>query len=513
MDRREFLRLGATGAGAAALIPAIGCAPEESAPTTAFSSGIASGLHSDTEVVLWTRIDPRVATPTTVNWEISASPTMSPVLQHGTAAVSAVADSCVKVLVGGVPANSKLWYRFYTGSESSPVGCARTLPHPDDATVESLKLAFASCQQFSAGWYAAWRAIADADLDAVLFLGDYIYEIGLGPLGVRYETYLPAKTLADYHARYRLYRSDDSLRAAHAAHPLVPIWDDHEVANDHDREVLAANPERGQAGHQAWFDYMPVWQSSGFDIYRSMRWGSLAELTLLDTRQYRDRHYAGSLIGYFLDERYADPNRSILGASQRQWLFDTLDAAQADDVRWKLVGNQVMFAPIRFWDLDTPEVAAAFPGLPKHAGLYSSMDSWDGFPAERDAVLEHIRSNDIRDVTFLTGDVHAFFAAELRSDFDDPASPVVVNEFTVSSISTSPGAFVEAIIEQANGGRLTVEPGFEFTDLYHNGFGMVEATPDALTVKFFACTAPLRDTPKLSATFTSLPGAPGFSTT
>ena len=483
MDRRSFLKVGATGIGAAAISPiATACAPS-APPTSLFSLGVAAGLHSDSEVVIWTRPDPDFdASVSSLDWEVSVDPSFSTITKSGTAAVTAATDHTVKVLVDGLPADSSVWYRFTAGSNVSPVGRARTLPAAGSSPT-SLKLAFATCQMYSAGFYGAWRHAAAQDVDAVLFLGDYIYEVGLGPIGVRWESFSPAETLDAYRSKYRLYKSDPDLQAAHAAHPWMVIWDDHEVFNDYD--PIVATPARMAAGYQAWFDYLPVMPLTGTQIYKSLRWGDLGEIMLTDSRQYRSNHPDAGLLGSFLDESWAAPDRSLFGTTQTDWLLSRFDAAQADDVRWKLFANADMMAPLRVIDLDTPEARAQDPSLVKHAGFYTLFDGWDGFPVERDRILGHLEDNSISDVLILTGDFHSWFQMGLQADFDDDTSPVVANEFVVSSISSWSAAITESLVLGANG-RLITYPEFDYVDLYTNGYAILECTPSASTITYLA---------------------------
>jgi phosphodiesterase/alkaline phosphatase D-like protein len=507
VDRRGFLRIGATGLGVAALAPTVGCAPDEPAPSGVFAHGVAAGLHSDSEVVLWTRVDPRVSDVTDLTWEVATDSSMSNIVAAGNVTASPAVDHTAKVLVGGLGADRSWWYRFSAGTAVSPIGRARTLPSPGSSP-DSLRLAFASCQHYSAGFYSAWRQVAERDLDAVVFLGDYIYEIGEGPLGVRWEPFSVALTLDDYRKRYRLYRSDPDLQAAHAAHPWTLVWDDHEVFNDHDAALLAADPARAAAAHQAWFEYLPVWPTDGTQIYRSFRWGKLAELTMTDTRQYRSEHLPASPIGTLLDDAYLNPDRSIYGETQRQWLFDTLASAQHDGVRWKLLGNQVMVAPLRLVDLDEPIWRQLDPNLPPHQGLYLATEAWDGFPAERERMLEFLSTEAIGDVIVLTGDYHAFFQAAIHRDMDDPTSPVLAQEFVVSSISSTPFNLVEPITEAFNGGTIPATPPFAYSDTNRNGIGYVTVTPTEATVTFSAHDARSTAVPSPAAAWTMAAGDP-----
>ena len=535
MQRRDFLRLGAGGAGLAAtglVLPA--CAPAMSRPpASVFDQGVASGLHSPSEVVLWTRVEPTLSGGATVaGWELATDPGFGTVVASGTAAAAADTDHCVKVLAGGLQADRSYWYRFTVGTSSgdvvSPVGRARTLPAAG-ARPESLRLGFATCQSYNAGWYQAWRQMGESDLDAVLFLGDFIYESAAGQLlgSVREEpTIATARTLDDYRAKYRLYKSDPDLQFGHAAHPVVPVWDDHEVVNDYDSGLLLDDPARVAAAYQAWFEYQPVWpQGTGpdrFRIYRDLAWGDLGRVFMLDTRQYRARHSGETfpLLATPLTETELQVGRSILGVPQRDWLLGGLGAAQAAGTTWKVVGNQVMIAPLRVLDLDTPELRAANPYTPKHQGLYSNanLDSWDGFPWERDLVLGHLRDGGpggsrITNTVFVTGDYHSFWSAPLYADFDDDASPVVAHEFAAGAISSGGGATAEKVIFGTDDNVRTF-PAFDFADLSRNGYGTLEATPDQMVVTFRMHDATDRNAvPRPVVSFTLRDGDPDATTT
>ena len=493
LGRREFLVAGGAVVGAAALGVSSACSPAAGPVPGVFGLGVASGLHSASEVVLWTRVELENAPGTaSVQWELADSRTFTTVVATGSAPVSSTSDGCVKVLVGGLDPDRSYWFRFSADTATSAIGRARTLPD-DGASPTSLRLAFAACQSYASGFYGAWRSIADQDVDAVVFLGDYIYESFPIQLQrrLRDEFTSDADTLEGYRQRYRLYRSDTDLQAAHAAHPFAPVWDDHEVANDHDRVFLAENPERAAAAHQAWFEYQPVWPVDGTRIFRELRWGDLATLMLLDSRQYRDEHLGGSALGLLgttvMTEDLQAPGRTMLGETQRGWLLDGLSAAQRDGVRWKLVGNPCMIAPVQLVDLDTPELRALDPSLPRHAGLYLGTDSWDGFGWERDQVLGHLRDDGVSDVAFLTGDQHTFMAAPLSTDFDDPAAPTVAYEYTGGAIS-SPSGITEGLLSGGLSSYAT-NPPFDHMDIHRNGYGLVELTNASMSVTFMGLDA------------------------
>ena len=498
MDRRGFIRagVGTVGLGAVAacsgpdfLAPPIWDAPWNG---SLFSLGVMSGLHSPSEVVLWTRLDPDLAPGVTeVAWRLCDSPNMAVEVASGTVPVGPASDHTIKIKPSGLAADTQYWFEFLVGSERSPVGRARTLPAPG-AALESLRLAFCSCQNWTHGWYSAWDAIAAEDVDAVLFLGDYIYESDgfIAGRSVRRDTVGDADDLDTYRAKYRMYRSDPAIQGAHAAHPTVPVWDDHEVFNNRHAADLAADPDRADAAHQAWFEYMPVWPIDGSRIHRRLNWGALADLFLLDTRQYRDiqpgpADAAGTWVGVGdILKVAADPGRSILGVDQRGWLLDGLGASKADDVTWRLVGNQVMVHPWRLLDLDTPELRALDPHMPKHNGLYANLDSWDGYQADRDLLFAHLADNGIDNTSFLTGDVHSFWQGTLRSDYDDPTSPYVVNEFVGGSISSSSFDLVGDLAFAFEESAKSWSPAFRYVDLRRRGYGVVRCTPSSMSVDF-----------------------------
>jgi len=408
-------------------------------------------------------------------------------------------DGCAKVLAEGLAPGGTYWYRFLAdGGVSSPVGRTRTTAAAR-TTPGAVRFAVGSCQSYAAGYYPAWRAVSQLDLDAVIHLGDYIYEsTGGGPLGgVREDPLGTVRDLDGYRAKYRLYRSDPDLRAAHAAHPWAVIWDDHEFVDNFHRTTILEQPERSAAAFRAWWEYQPVWPVDGNRIHRRARWGDLVELTLLDTRQYRDpqpvdRRGDEIRLGSTLDAdlrvvHHAD--RTILGPAQRDWLLDGLGAAQSDAITWKVIANQVMISPIRPVDLDEPLLRLADPDLPRNAGVYINFDDWDGYQADRNRLTEHLHTNRIDNVAVVTGDIHSFWQSPLLLDVDQPRSPAVAQEFVCGSISSRGVDYVGDLAFEAGRVARTFQPGFRYVDLARRGFGLVECTPDAASVEFHTVNA------------------------
>jgi alkaline phosphatase/alkaline phosphatase D len=395
-------------------------------------------------VLLWTRLAPqpfaedgglgqeRVA----VAWEVAADEWFVIVEQEGTATAHPEYAHSVHVDVKGLRSDSEYYYRFRVGSWISPVGRTRTSPAPGSETAR-LRLAAVACQAYQDGYYTAHRHLAQEDVDVVFFLGDYLYEYAVDSAGGarRYtDRKLPdvfnreTTTLADYRLRYSLYKSDPDLQAAHARHPFVVTWDDHETENNyagpHDEKGSA--PEeflvRRAAAYRAYWENQPLRAEqlpNGPDarLYRRLTWGSLAQFDILDTRQYRsdqaydDRPHAPG-------PESDDPARTLTGAAQERWL---LDGWRDSDALWHVMPQQVCFSQRKF-DLTAPARV--------------SMDAWDGYRASRDRVMAGAKAADIDNWMVLTGDVHVGYAFDLKDDFDDPQSKTLGTELTCTSVAS-----------------------------------------------------------------------------
>ena len=486
-SRRQVLIAGAGLAGAAA---AAGCAPlpGPDAVDGPWDCGVASGLHGPDAVVLWARFAPAALASVELHWEVSTDIGFRTVVADGTIGVGPGTDGCAKVLAEGLAPGTDHWYRFSAvggGATTSPVGHTRTLP-ASGAAPDRVRLAVASCQDFSSGFYPAWRAIAAADLDGVVHLGDYIYESKGSPnplWGVREDPSEAAVDLDTYRAKYRLYRSDPDLRAAHAAHGFAPVWDDHEFVNNCDAATIAEQSARSSAAYRAWFEYQPVWPIDGTRIHRRLRFGDLVDLSLLDTRQYRDANPERQLLvatnqppGSVAHE----PGRSLMGADQKSWLFDGLGAAQGDGVRWKVIGQQVMITPLRWIDLDEP----VFQPTPTHAGVYFNLDQWDGYSAERDELSAFLHDNSVANAAVLTGDIHSFWQSSLHLDIEDPSSPPVAQEFVCGSVSSSAVGFAPDLARAFSAFTKGFAPWFRWVDWQRRGFGLLTATPGSMEVEY-----------------------------
>jgi alkaline phosphatase D len=342
-----------------------------------------------------------------------------------TDAVPELAHS-VHVEVEGLRPGREYFYRFRTGAEDSPVGRTRTAPRPNER-VDKVRFAFASCQNWQNGLYTAYGHMAEEDLDLVVHLGDYIYEGGVGA-GVRPHNGPEIRSIADYRNRHALYKSDANLQAAHSAFPWIATWDDHEVENNYADETpenpldIPTHMARRAAAYQAYYEHMPLRRAQipvGPDLrlFRRTVFGDLIEMNVLDTRQYRSDQACGD--GTKVPcAGWDDPARTLLGDEQERWLLKGLDRSRR---RWNVLAQQIFVA--RRDNTSGP-------------GETLSMDGWDGYPAQRDRVLDMVARKRVPNVVALTGDVHSAWVNELKADFLDPRSRTIGTEFVGTSISS-----------------------------------------------------------------------------
>ena len=400
-----------------------------------FTLGVASGDPTDDGMVLWTRLAPEPLAPgggmpeetLRVVWEVAEDEQFARIVARSNSEATPLRAHAVHVVVDGLRPARTYWYRFRVGTWESPVGRTRTAPEPS-ADVDRVRFAFASCQHWEHGYYTAHRHLAREDLDAVLFLGDYIYEYAAFENPVRPVAGAEAASLDGYRQRYAQYKTDPDLQAVHAAFPFIVTWDDHEVANDYANDVsqdgAAREPFllRRAAAYQAYFEHMPlrpVRRPRGPDmpLYRSLPYGRLIDLSVLDTRQYRTPKPCGGGQSVLCDGARA-AGATILGERQREWLFDHLAASPA---RWHVLAQQVLMARL---DL--------VAGPPEEF----SMDKWTAYQADAQAVLDFFGTGKASNPIVLTGDIHSNWACDLHARPVDSASAIVGAEFAGTSITT-----------------------------------------------------------------------------
>ncbi|MBL8937810.1 MAG: alkaline phosphatase D family protein [Archangium sp.] len=469
VSRRTAL---AGGVALAACGPTSVLAPRVKVPGASFggspfSFGVASGDPRSDAVVLWTALeldDARAGEDVSVGYEVAADAFFERVLRSGVITARVDAGHTVKVDVTELPAGTPLFYRFVVPGQVSTIGKTKTLPAPG-ATPEQFRFGIGCCQDFRDGLFTAHRHAAAESFDAFFFLGDFIYEKNTA--GVRQHDTPEPLDLAGYRARYRQYRRDADLQASLASCPWVLTWDDHEVVNDYGgletpAGVVAGFSERRAAAYRAYSEWTPIRAAPADDssllLYRAFSVGQLLDVTVLDTRQYRSRLVCGGRSGPACSDRGRDDD-SILGAAQREWLFERLRASTAS---WNVMAQQVVFS-----DFDIAN------------GAFLNHDQWDGYPAERNRVLDVLDALPSRNTVLLTGDIHLGALSRVLRKGTSRASAV---EIVTNSISSggSKGSGNGAVIE----GLVGSVPGFMYAYEGARGYTACTVTPQSWQVDF-----------------------------
>jgi alkaline phosphatase D len=426
---------GALGGGA---VLALASWPEAVAASAPFVHGVASGDPLPDGVVLWTRVTPSVeAAPgsgvgpdVTVAWEVASDPGFGHVVRQGTATASAARDHTLHVDVGGLAPATAYWYRFTALGATSRTGRTRTAPAP--GSTAPVRFGVVSCANYDWGYFQPYAFLATrTDLHAILHLGDYVYEYAPGGVIAGYpanprnaDPLHECTTLADYRVRHGCYKLEQNLQDLHAAHPMVAVWDDHEIANDtwrdgaenHDPAAEGDWATRATAGRRAFLEWLPIRHTDPDDwqrINRRLAFGSQVDLWMLDERRFRTRPPRSMLLGYVaLGAASGDPDGSMIGDDQEHWLVQGLAASTA---RWKVLGNQVPFFPQvllpqlpgQITDLLGPRLSQQL----EKPLLQLYVEDWNGFLAQRQRIVDGMAGID--DILILTGDVHQSFASEI----------------------------------------------------------------------------------------------------
>lgn len=541
-SRRDFLKASAASVGTLVVSSALtGCHGNDREPLTAqvvqqepaasFNHGVASGDPLADKVILWTRVTPVDANATSmeVAWEVASDADFTNVIGEGMTTAVADSDFTIKIDMQGLNAGSVYYYRFAAAGVMSPTGRTKTLPEGD---VSSVNLAVMSCSNYPAGFFNAYAEVAKRDdIDAVLHLGDYIYEYGVGGYATENAEAIGRAlpegntgeilSLADYRTRYALYRTDSGSQALHAKAPFIAVWDDHEIANDGWREGAENHDDsegdfeaRKMAAFKAYFEWMPVRPASVDDnetIFRQFNFGNLVSLYMMDTRYYgRDKALdfadfidpaTGQLDALSFQQAMADPTRTMLGTQQLQWLQGSMAFSSAT---WQVLGQQVLMGRMMLPAELLPHLANPGPqviallndlaGIKERIKLGDptltaqerarvetvapyNLDAWDGYFVEREVVLGTAAQLG-KNLVVLAGDTHNAWANNLK---DINGNSVGV-EFATASV-TSPGlgdhlnlssdvvGSFESII------RLLVDE-LKYTNVGDRGFMTVKFTAD-----------------------------------
>ncbi|MCW3013197.1 MAG: hypothetical protein JWO02_289 [Solirubrobacterales bacterium] len=499
LTRRRFISSAAAGAGAIVFAPqsfALGLANAKPAPLFRggrFADGVISGDPTPSGVTLWTRLD-GVEGPGRVELEIATDKLFKKTVQRTQIATSDKVGHTVKARVGKLKAYEEYYYRFSTKTGDSRVGRFRTaLPAGSNQPVS---FAFFSCQDYTHGYYNAHEVLAKGDYDFVVCLGDYIYaesyhsvtgtktavrDDKIGKAGPNKSIVREALTLQDYRDKYRLYRSDKALQDVHAKFPMVMLWDDHEVQDNYAGKepnggldaAKRYSAKRKKDATQAFFESMPAFAGAKGDrLYRSLTFGSSVELIVMDQRRYRADQPCGDAVAPACADW--DQPRDFLGRQQMDWVKTRLSSSKA---AWKILANEVSVMPTKVL-----------------GDSFFTFDSWQGYPREREELLTHIRDKAIKDVVFVTGDIHTFITGDVRTDMGK-GDPVAL-EFVGGSITSQ--SLGETDID-AGGGTVikgndaspntptgiidalrTVNPWVDQADFDHHGFGEVKADASGL---------------------------------
>jgi len=457
-----------------------------------FSLGVASGSPRTDGFVLWTRLAPEPLstnpeTPggmsgadVTLRYEIATDPGMSKIVRRGSVAAEAAFAYSVHLDVSGLQAGRPYWYRFLSGDAVSAIGRAITLPVAESALAK-LRFGFVSCSNYEHGYFSAYRHLTAENPEFVLFLGDYIYETieQYRPIVRRHSDGIEAATLPTYRNRYAQYRLDTDLQELHAQVPAIVTWDDHEVQNDYADKWSETFDDPAQflirraAAYQAFYEHMPVRpiisRPNGpvMRLYDRFTLGDLIEISLIDGRQYRSRqacYTPPNKGGAHLETNAScperlDPGRTMLGFGQEAWLYAGLAHSKA---RWNLIAQDVLMAQL----------------CRRQDGIDAFWtDDWNGYPANRARLLRHIHDNKVSNPVVISGDIHSFFANDLKLDFDDQSSPIVATEFVGTSIS-SYGPPYDPIARV-----LPDNPHVHFFDSRRRGYVLADLTAQAMQVQ------------------------------
>lgn len=484
LTRRSLM----AAAASAVLVP-----PAWSQAASPFTLGVASGDPWDDGFVIWTRLAPDplaadglggLSTPVAVRWFLYEDAAGRHAVQRGEVMTHPRSAHTVHVTLRDLQPDRPYWYRFEALGTQSPMGRGRTLPRAD-AEVRELRLSLASCSHYEVGYFSAYRHMAAENPDYVLFLGDYIYEFSFSDpkRKVRHHDQMADATdLAGYRNRYALYRTDADLQTLHATTSCLMTWDDHEVENDYGGllpQDVAEDPgflKRRLAAYQAYYEHMPLRRESrlkgqNLRLYKGYRFGRLAEINMLDGRQYRSAPACptptsrkGRVVGDDCPERL-DPKRTMLGFRQEQWLFDRFKQSQA---RWNLMGQDLLAASLRQKGKDSEGRAIV--------GHWT--DGWDGYPATRDRMIAAMQATRLSNPVLLGGDIHSYWATELKANPLDPASRSVATEFVGTSI-TYDGPPYEVFADM-----LPENPHVKYFESRRRGYVSLTVRPEALEARF-----------------------------
>lgn len=438
-----------------------------------FYHGVASGDPLSDRVIIWTRVTPednQINSNINVAWRVSLDTTFNNIVKSGVVTTNSGADFTVKVDVTGLQPSTYYYYEFEANGSRSLIGRTKTAPSSIQS-INQLRFAVVSCANYPVGYFNVYEKIYDRnDIDAVIHLGDYIYEYGNGNPD---RMVLPDKEiieLSDYRLRHSSYKLDPQSRLMHQQYPMIATWDDHESTNNSWRDG-AENHDPGEGdwqvrksrSMQAYYEWMPLRLpdiNNDKRIWRKISYGNLADIFVLDTRLYdRDEQDLSQT---------NDPNHKLIGPEQMAWLETEMKNSGA---QWKIIAQQVMVTNL---------VIPIF-------NLPLNSDQWDGYNAERKAFYDIILNNNIQNVVVLTGDIHTAWANDLPYELKNyrkgPNRGSVGVEFVTTSVtsSSSPIPLPPALYQFIKGAL----PHIKYVNLSQKGYNLLDLTPQRATNDFY----------------------------
>lgn len=513
LSRREFLRR------ASALSAALGAQPFLAASaqagdggrgvnplegeTSLFQHGVASGDPLATQVMFWTRLTQAGTDAVQVKLEVATDAEFTLIVKSRTTDALPASDYTVKIDQDGLASGTTYYYRFSALGYVSPVGRTRTLP---EGSVERLRLAVVSCSSFPHGYFNAYRRIAErADLDAVIHLGDYLYEYADQEYGTVRETEPVNEivTLEDYRTRHAQYKRDADLQELHRQHPVITIWDDHETSNNswkdgaenHQPDTEGDWAARVDAALQAYYEWLPIREPSDGNrrnAYRRFEFGDLADLQMLETRlSARDEQVPpNAQSGYPVFTQtgeFADPARQMIGSEQEKWLGAGIYGSPA---RWHLVGQGVVMAQLKV------------KGFPNETELsaYLNPDQWDGYNPARQRLFEAVMgaygTGPIANVVVLAGDIHSSIVADLTPDPNNPdvteggydpqtGEGSIAVEFTTTSVTSPSLEEVPSLAVAVDKFVRRVNPHIKYSEWTRKGYLLLDVTPERVNGEYW----------------------------
>ena len=495
VSRRNLLKnAGIFGASTAVAGPAVAMSSKPAVDPLAdkvivdFGHGVASGDPLNDRIILWTRISPQLNAATEVSWRICDDVEMQQEINSGVVTTDSSRDFTVKVDADGLLPNTWYYYQFSVGNKVSAIGRTKTAA---ETGLDRLRLGVVSCSSFPHGYFNVYRILSERnDLDAIVHLGDYIYEYGVGEYGEKslekQRDLLPKHeivSLTDYRQRHNLYKRDLDLQAVHQQYPFIVTWDDHEFANDTWKDGAENHNEgegdflvRKEKAKQAYFEWMPI-RHQPEDLgscYRKLPFGNLVDLMMLDTR-VEGRDEAPS--GLYAQQIRHDANRTLMGFEQEAWLHNQLKASTA---KWKVLGQQVQIQQLG---------PVALPDK-LGGGISFFLDTWDGYTATRERLFNFIDDNNIDNMVVLTGDIHSTWVADLSHDpFDSryyngkTGEGSLAVEFVTPSVSSP--ALPPVIGDIAASALKSSSPHLKHCDMVHNGFFILDVTEERAQADWF----------------------------